>query len=67
MTFVVRLARSAEKGWTGVVERVRTGEKYRVDDLESIGALIAGIVEGQVPQADESSQAAVQFNRIVET
>ena len=66
VTLIVRLARSGEGGWTGVVERVRTGEKYRVGDLEAIGTLISRIVEQQVPQLDKSSQPGARFSRIVD-
>lgn len=57
-TFVVRLARTAQGAWTAVVERVRTGEKYRVKDIEAIGALIAGLVGGKTLQPDDVSQSA---------
>jgi hypothetical protein len=40
VTFVVRLTRSGDEGWIGVVERVGTGEKRRCRDLRDIGALI---------------------------
>jgi hypothetical protein len=40
VTFVVRLEASAGS-WTGVIERVRTGEKQRVLEIEAIGELIA--------------------------
>jgi hypothetical protein len=43
-TFIVRLDRSGSRPWTGVVERVRTGEKRRVEDIEALGRLIAQMV-----------------------
>ncbi|MGH8766059.1 MAG: hypothetical protein ACRET8_10115 [Burkholderiales bacterium] len=46
-TFIVRLAPTDSGAWTAVVERVKTGEKYRVGDLAGIGALIARIASGQ--------------------
>jgi hypothetical protein len=66
-TFVVRLARSRQGRWAGVVERVRTGEKYRVKDIEAIGPLIAKIVEETRPQADSSSQTAAESRQRVDT
>jgi hypothetical protein len=44
MTFVVRLSRDDAGRLTGVVERVRTGEKARVDGVEAIGPAIARMV-----------------------
>lgn len=43
-TFIVRLEQSGSGPWTGVVERVGTGEKRRVGDLEAIGQLISQMV-----------------------
>jgi hypothetical protein len=57
-TFVVRLARSAQGGWTGVVERVRTGEKHRVKDIEAVSDLIAKILEVEIPEADKAPGGA---------
>jgi hypothetical protein len=57
-TFVVRLARSAQGGWTGVVERVRTGEKHRVKDIEAVSDLITKLLEGENPQADSAPEVA---------
>jgi hypothetical protein len=42
-TFVVRLSRTGGR-LAGVVERVRTGEKARFDELDALGALIAGML-----------------------
>ena len=44
MTFVVRLSRDDAGRLTGVVERVRTGEKARVDAFDAIGHAIARMV-----------------------
>lgn len=52
-TFIVRVASRNSGDWTAVVERVKTGEKFRVGELEEIGVLIAKIVSeeggGKVP------------------
>ena len=39
--FIVRLARDPTERVTGVVERVRTGEKQRVSAVEEIGPVLA--------------------------
>jgi hypothetical protein len=39
--FIVRLARDPTGRVTGVVERVRTGEKERVAAVEEIGSILA--------------------------
>lgn len=49
-TFIVRLDRSDSGSWTGVVERVRTGEKRRVGDLEAIGRVIEQMTSAEDPQ-----------------
>ena len=46
-TFIVRVASRESGVWTAVIERVKTGEKFRVGDLAEIGALIAQIVAKQ--------------------
>ena len=48
-TFIVRLTATGNDAWSVVVERVKTGEKFRLDDLDAIGNLIARIVSGQDP------------------
>lgn len=65
-TFVVRLARAAQGGWTAVVERVRTGEKYRVKDIEAIGGLIAGLLGGKTRAPDDVPQPAADPPRAVD-
>ncbi len=54
-TFIVRVASRNSGDWMAVVERVKTGEKFRVGELEEIGVLIAKIVAeeggGTVPPA----------------
>lgn len=53
-TFIVRLARAEAGQLTGVVERVRTGEKARFDGVEGIAAVIARMVSadhtGRAPE-----------------
>ncbi len=55
-TFIVRLSPTDIHSWTAVVERVKTGEKFRVADIDAIGKLIARIVEekggDEPPQSD---------------
>jgi hypothetical protein len=42
--FIVRLARDPTGRVTGVVERVRTGEKERVAAVEEIGRVLAAML-----------------------
>jgi hypothetical protein len=49
VTFIVRLSPVHGGRLTGVVERVRTGEKQRFDGLDSLGAVLARAV---APAAD---------------
>jgi hypothetical protein len=49
MTFIVRLSQNESGRIAGVVERVRTGEKERVDGLEAISTAIARML-GAAPQ-----------------
>jgi hypothetical protein len=44
LTFVVRVASDDAGRLSGVVERVRTGEKHRFDGDEAIGRIIARVV-----------------------
>jgi hypothetical protein len=41
MTFIVRLDRDEAGRLTGIVERVRTGEKAQVHGIDEVGAAIA--------------------------
>jgi len=45
MTFIVRLSRDAAGRVTGIVERVRTGEKERFEGIASVATVIARMVE----------------------
>ena len=52
MTFIVRVSWNESGRIAGAVERVRTGEKERVDGLEAISAAIARML-GANPQGGE--------------
>lgn len=54
-TFIVRLARDPTGRLTGVVERVRTGEKERVAAVEEIGSILAAMLarDESLPQDTE--------------
>ena len=54
-TFVVRLSRVAGGRLGGVVERVRTGEKARFDELDALAAVIAKMLEHHGPPETEPS------------
>jgi hypothetical protein len=45
LTFIVRLSLGAGGVLSGVVERVRTGEKQRFDNVAALAELIAGMAE----------------------
>jgi hypothetical protein len=47
VTFVVRVAPDEAGRLTGVVERVRTGEKHRFEGEAAIGRIIARIVASE--------------------
>jgi len=51
VTFIVRVTRDERGHVSGIVERVRTGEKEQFREVEALGALIARMVK-------ESSEAA---------
>jgi hypothetical protein len=53
--FIVRLARDAAGKVTGVVERVRNGQKERFTALEEVGAIVA-----QMLAEDEAEAPARQ-------
>jgi hypothetical protein len=44
IAFIVRVSVDTEGGVTGVVERVRTGQKERVHGLDEIGRVIASMI-----------------------
>ena len=43
--FIVRVSRDGDGRVTGVVERVRTGEKVRVEALAEVGPALAALLE----------------------
>jgi hypothetical protein len=43
-TFIIRVERDAEGRVTGVVERVRTGEKTRVETLSDVGRVLSAML-----------------------
>jgi len=45
MTFIVRITRTEGGSLQGVVERVKTGRKERVETIEEIGRVIAAAVD----------------------
>ncbi len=45
VTFVVRVIVKERPGFSGTIERVRTGEKHRFRDLETLGRLIAQMAQ----------------------
>jgi len=44
-TFIVRILQNEAGKLSGVVERVKTGEKQSFEGLEALGELIAGMME----------------------
>jgi hypothetical protein len=48
--FIVRLDRDPLGRVTGLVERVRTGEKARVEGLVDVGPLIAAMLLNEEPE-----------------
>lgn len=51
VTFVVRATRDPDGRLAGIIERVRTGEKWRFEDPGAIGRLIERIVDEDVRSA----------------
>jgi hypothetical protein len=54
MTFIVRVSRNESGRIAGVMERVRTGEKERVDGLGAITVAIARML-GADPNCNEGA------------
>jgi hypothetical protein len=52
MTFVVRLSRDASGRVSGIVERVRTGEKARFDALDILAEVIGRMVAHDATNRD---------------
>jgi hypothetical protein len=53
MTFIVRLCRDESGRLTGIVERVRTGEKERFEELATIATVIARMAGTEHSQSQE--------------
>jgi hypothetical protein len=54
VTFVVRVRRHGPGRLSGIVERVRTGEKRAFQDDESIGVVIGQMVGTGAPQIEDA-------------
>lgn len=52
-TFIVRLTRGETGGLTALVERVRTGEKVRVERVEHLGRVLLRMLAGAVHERTE--------------
>jgi len=58
MTFIVRV-RPGEPGQvSGIVERLKTGEKHRFHGVEAIGPLIAEMVRPDTPSSPEPNPSS---------
>jgi len=53
MTFIVRVTAADDGAFRGVVERPRTGEKQRFQNLEALGGLIALMIKKATKAAAE--------------
>jgi hypothetical protein len=53
MTFIVRLARDETGRLTGIVERVRTGEKERFEGLAAIATVLARMARPNHSRSEE--------------
>jgi hypothetical protein len=58
VSFVVRLTPGARGRLPGVVERVRTGEKLRFDDLEDLAAILREVVAQERPGRSSPAEEA---------
>ncbi|MGH2625099.1 MAG: hypothetical protein ACRDHY_00430 [Anaerolineales bacterium] len=61
VTFIVRLARDPNGHVTGVVERVRTGEKAPVAAVEDVGVIVAEMLARE--EAEEPPPATASGHR----
>jgi hypothetical protein len=55
MTLIVRLARDAAGAITGVIERVRTGQKERFEGIDGLTAVVTRLA-AQEPTAEAPKQ-----------
>lgn len=58
VTFVVRLIPGESGRLPGIVERVRTGEKVRFDDLEHLAAILRETVAQERPDRPSRAEEA---------
>ena len=65
MTFIVRLTGRGESGPTGVVERVKTGEKHRFLGTDAIGPLLTRLINDELrgTAQDLPNHAASEIRR----
>ena len=47
MTFIIRVSLNDRDQLSGIVERVRTGEKHRFDTADAISRIIKRLVEAE--------------------
>jgi hypothetical protein len=47
LTFIVRVTRDRAGRLRGIVERVRTGEKWKFEDSQAIGRLVERMMAGR--------------------
>lgn len=55
-SFVVRVSRDGAGRLSGVVERVRTGEKRRFQDLDAVSRLIARMLDDESDVVHEEDE-----------
>lgn len=53
ITFILRLSIDDSRRVTGIVERVKTGEKERFHGIEAISAVVARMVTGEGAGAEQ--------------
>ena len=64
VTLVLRLSLREGGQVTGVVERVSTGEKRQIHDLEAIGPVITGMVLNERgPASGSASRGSTRWGR----
>jgi hypothetical protein len=49
LTFIVRVSRDRAGRLRGIVERARTGEKWKFEDSQAIGRLVERMMAGRSP------------------
>ena len=56
MTFIVRLSTDADGRITGIVERVRNGQKERFHGLDAIASLLARMARAEDLEPSEAAK-----------